>query len=80
MSDLQESVENIVREAMDQAIASRTRCPVNEPDSRVVTREIIEAVADAMERQSAPFYFASQLTWLRSQASTPDTVDSGEPK
>ena len=45
---LAESVEQIVIEALAEMYASMNRSPANEPDSSVVTRDIINAIADGL--------------------------------
>lgn len=79
MTDLRESVENIVeRVKAEQRAFDRSRklteVPTSpEPDSRVVTRDIILKVAEKMEERLS--VRQSITRWLRSQAS-----DSGEPR
>ena len=92
---LVEDVENIVVEALAQQdrFARNNRLPVTpemasylrsghmptEPDSSVVTRDIILAVADKLDSWMALYGYghhgASQLDWLRSQAN-PDSAES----
>ena len=79
-----ESVENIVVSALAQQRASMHRCPANEPDSSVVTRDIILAVADVLDtngedhrttgRHGEPHMHSWSSGWLRSQAN-PDSAE-----
>ena len=87
MSDLQESVQNIVAEVLsEQDRFSANLDGAVEPDPRVVTRDIINKVADKLEAEIESHVLQDPLRsivrprdvyhalhWLRSQA-----PDSGE--
>ena len=69
-----ESVERIVVEALARQYSWALRATLRgEPDSEVVTRDIINAIADELERErgfsweTRPNY-SPAIQWLRSQA------------
>jgi len=81
---LVESVERIVIEALAEMHTSTTRSPANEPNSGIVTREIIIAIADKLDAsedgalehigQYEPSVYSGEVAadWLRSQAQERD--------
>lgn len=89
MSDLRESVENIVVGALAQQDRHSRRGDPQDVDSRVVTRDIINAIADKMEERQGERIWTmgdcacdreamsatEAFDWLRSEA--PDS-ESGK--
>jgi len=62
-----DSVERIVIHALADMHASVSRSPANEPDSGVVTRDIINAIADEVQLQLLYPEGKAFAGWLRAQ-------------